>query len=293
LSRREAAQRFGVGVGTAITGVQRWGEAGSIEAGQVGGHRPKKLTGAWRSWLLERCHERAFTLRGLVGELAERGLGVDDRSVWRFVHAERLTHKKAPDRQRAGPRRCGAPWLRHRGAVDPRRLGFIDEAWVKTNMAPLRGWAPRGRRLKANVPHRRWKTTALLAALRRDGVQAPWLIAGPSNGERFRLCVEPVLAPTLRPTDIVSMVSMDNLGGHKSQAVRRAIRATGAKLFRLPKCSPDLNPIETLFAKLKHWLRQAAGRSVEVICGTLAETLNAVTATECRNYFVQAGYDPT
>ena len=96
LSRREAAQRFGVGVGTAIRWVQRWGETGSIEPGQMGGHRPKRLTGAWRSWLLERCHERAFTLRGLVSELAERGLRVDYRSVWTFVHAERLTHKKRP-----------------------------------------------------------------------------------------------------------------------------------------------------------------------------------------------------
>jgi putative transposase len=96
LSRREAAQRFGVGVGTAIRWVQRWGETGSIKPGRMGGHRPKKLTGAWRSWLLERCHERAFTLRSLVSELAERGLKVDYRSVWRFLHAEKLTHKKRP-----------------------------------------------------------------------------------------------------------------------------------------------------------------------------------------------------
>ena len=109
LSRREAARRLGVGVGTAIRRVQRWGETGSIEPGQMGGHRPKGLTGAWRGWLLERCHERAFAVRGLVSERAERGLKVDCRSVWRFVHAERLTHKKDPDRQRAGPRRCGAP----------------------------------------------------------------------------------------------------------------------------------------------------------------------------------------
>ena len=183
-----------------------------------------------------------------------------------------------------------APWLRHRGDVDPQRLVFIDETWVKTNMAPLRGWAPRGQRLKAKVPHRRWKTMTFLAALRHDGVEAPWLSDGPIKGERFRLYVEQVLVPTLRPTDIVIM---DNLGSHKSKAVRRAIRATGAKLFLLPKYSPDLNPIEMLFSKLKHWLRQAAGRSVEAICSTLAETLSAVTATECRNYFVQAGYDPT
>jgi putative transposase len=132
---------------------------------------------------------------------------------------------------------------------------FIDETWVKTNMAPLRGWAPRGQRLRAKVPHRRWKTMTFIAALRHDRVEAPWLIDGPVNGERFRLYVEQVLAPTLRPDDIVVM---DNLGSHKGKAIRRAIRATGAKLFLLPKYSPDLNPIERLFSKLKHWLRAAA-----------------------------------
>jgi transposase len=183
-----------------------------------------------------------------------------------------------------------AQWLRYRGDVDPERLVFIDETWVKTSMAPLRGWAPRGQRLNAKVPHRRWKTMTFLAALRHDRVEAPWLVDGPINGERFRLYVEQVLGPTLRPTDIVVM---DDLGSHKSKAVRRAIRATGAKPFLPPKYSPDPNPIEMLFAKLKHWLRQAAGRSLEAVCATLADTLNAVTPTECRNYFAQAGYDPT
>src|ERR671926_274097 len=146
-------------------------------------------------------------------------------------------------------------WLSWQRSLDPRRLVFIDETWIKTNMAPLRGWGPKGQRLKAKVPHRRWKTMTFLAALRHDGVEAPWLIDGPINGERFRLYVEQVLVPTLRPPDIVIM---DNLGSHKSKAVRRAIRATGAKLFLLPKYSPDLNPIEMLFSKLKHWLREAA-----------------------------------
>jgi putative transposase len=167
---------------------------------------------------------------------------------------------------------------------------FIDETWVKTNMAPLRGWAPRGQRLRAKVPHRRWKTMTFIAALRHDRVEAPWLIDGPVNGERFRLYVEQVLAPTLRPEDIVVI---DNLGSHKGKAIRRAIRATGAKLFLLPKYSPDLNPIERLFSKLKHWLRAAAGRSLEAVCSALKNILDDVRASECRNYFAQAGYDPT
>jgi putative transposase len=110
-------------------------------------------------------------------------------------------------------------------------------------MAPLRGWAPRGERLKAKVPHRRWKTMTFLAALRCDRVEAPWLIDGPINGERFCLYVEKVLVPALRPGDIVVM---DNLGSHKGKAIRHAIRKAGARLFFLPKYSPDLNPIESV-----------------------------------------------
>lgn len=108
LSRRAAAQRFGIGVSTVITWMQRWRDTGDVEPGQMGGHRPKKIAGTWRTWLLQRCRDRAFTLRGRVGELAERGLKVDYRVVWAFVHAENLTHKKDPACQRAGPRGCRA-----------------------------------------------------------------------------------------------------------------------------------------------------------------------------------------
>jgi putative transposase len=170
------------------------------------------------------------------------------------------------------------------------RLVFIDETWTRTNMAALRGWAPRGARLVAPAPHRRWKTMTFLAALRRDRVDAPWLIDGPINGETFRTYVEKVLAPVLRPGDIVIM---DNLGSHKSKAVRQAIRAAGAKLFFLPKYSPDLNPIEMLFAKLKHWLRKTAARTPNAVCDAIAPILETVTSTECTNYFAQAGYEPT
>ena len=157
-------------------------------------------------------------------------------------------------------------------------------------MAPLRGWAPRGQRLRAKVPHGKWKTMTFLAALRSDRVDAPWLIDGPINGERFRIYVERVLVPTLKPGDIVIM---DNLGSHKGKAVRDLIRAAGAKLFFLPKYSPDLNPIERLFSKLKHLLRKAAQRTKDTICNAIAEILETVTQQECRNYLIEAGYDPT
>jgi transposase len=166
-------------------------------------------------------------------------------------------------------------------------LIFLDETWAKTNMAPLRGWSPSGARLKAKVPHGHWKTMTFLAALRHDRIEAPWLINGPINGERFRIYVERVLVPTLKPGDIVVM---DNLGSHKSKAVRSAIRAAGAKLFFLPKYSPDLNPIEQVFAKLKHRLREAAARSTDTVCDAIGQILPDFSPHECANYFKNSGY---
>jgi transposase len=181
-------------------------------------------------------------------------------------------------------------WQARQKQIAPARLVFIDETWAKTNMAPLRGWAPRGRRLKAKVPQRRWKTLTFLAALRCDRIEAPWLLDGPINGERFRLYVEKVLLPALRPGDIVVM---DNLGSHKGQAVRQTIRRAGAKLFFLPKYSPDLNPIEQLFAKLKHLLRKAAARTFDTVCDAIGKLLDNFTPNECANYFTNSGYAQT
>lgn len=157
-------------------------------------------------------------------------------------------------------------------------------------MAPLRGWGPRGQRLLATVPHGRWTTMTFLAALRHDRVEAPWLIEGPINGETFRLYIDKVLVPTLRRGDIVVM---DNLGSHRGSAVRSALRAAGAKLFFLPKYSPDLNPIEMLFSKLKHGLRKAAKRTHDALYDAIGELLPTVKPAECQNYFAKAGYPRT
>lgn len=290
LSRHQAAARFGVSVSSAIRWVRRRRTTGSVAPGQMGGHRPKTIRGEPHTWLVERCREREFTLRGLVAELAGRGLKVDYRSVWNFVQAEKLSFKKtvvASERDRPDVARRRRQWRRYQSRIAPERLVFIDETWTRTNMAPLRGWAPRGTRLEAKVPHRRWRTATFLAALRHDRIDAPWLIDGPVNGASFRLYVEKVLAPTLRPADIVVM---DNLGSHTGTAVRQAIRSAGAKLLFLPKYSPDLNPIEQAFAQLKHWLREAAARTVEAICAALAQPLDACTPKCCANYFKNAGY---
>ena len=129
-----------------------------------------------------------------------------------------------------------------------------------------------------------------LAALRHDRITAPWFIEGPINGEAFLLYIEKVLVPTLRQGDIVIM---DNLGSHKGQAVRALIRSVGAKLFFLPKYSPDLNPIEQVFAKLKHLLRKAAARTVEAVWAAIGQALKAFIPNECANYFQNAGYAST
>jgi transposase len=196
----------------------------------------------------------------------------------------------AGERDRPDVARRRAQWIKYQDRIDPERLVFIDETWTKTNMAPLRGWARRGHRLTAKVPHRHWKTTTFLAALRHDRIAAPWLLEGPIDGESFRIYVEKVLVPTLRPGDIVIM---DNLGSHKGKAVRQLIRSAGAKLFFLPKYSPDLNPIEQVFAKLKHLFRKAAARTIEAVCTAIGHLLGTFTAQECTNYFKNSGYAPT
>ena len=155
-------------------------------------------------------------------------------------------------------------------------------------MAPLRGWAPKGQRLPGKAPYGHWNTMTFLAALRHNRIDAPFLFDGPINRASFLAYVEQVLAPTLGPGDLVLA---DNLPCHKRREVRRAIRAAGARLFLLPKYSPDLNPIEQVFAKLKHLLRRAAARSREAVCDTIAQLLGAYTPQECANYLANSGYD--
>jgi transposase len=180
-----------------------------------------------------------------------------------------------------------ARWKAYQGRIALPRLVFIDETWVKTNMAPLRGWGPRGKRLKGYAPYGHWKTLTFIAALRHDRIDAPWVIDGPINGEMFLLYVETQLAPTLSPGDVVIM---DNLGSHKGKAARAAIRERGAHLLFLPPYSPDLNPIEQVFAKLKHLMRKAQPRDVEATWRKVGQLLALFSPTECANYLVNSGY---
>lgn len=156
-------------------------------------------------------------------------------------------------------------------------------------MARTHGRAPRGQRLRAAVPYGHWKTTTFVAGLRTSGMIAPMVLDGPINGEMFQAYIDQVLVPELRPGD---MVLMDNLGSHKGVGVRAAIEQAGASLLYLPPYSPDFNPIEKAFAKLKALLRKAAARTVEALWAVIGATTDAFTPTECANYFAAAGYDP-
>lgn len=154
-------------------------------------------------------------------------------------------------------------------------------------MAPLRGWGRKGARLPGRTPHGHWRTLTFVGALRVDRIDAPCVFDGPINGDLFRAYVEQVLVPTLSPGDVVVL---DNLGSHKGKAVRAAIRAAGAHLLFLPPYSPDLNPIEQVFSKLKHLMRQASERTVDAVWKRVGHLLDDYSPEECANYFRNAGY---
>jgi transposase len=179
-------------------------------------------------------------------------------------------------------------WRQDQPLLDGAHLVFIDETGTATDMARLYGRGHRGKRVIGKVPYGHWKTTTFVAALRNHAVTAPFVIDKPMNGTIFRTYVERCLAPTLRSGDIVVM---DNLAAHKVEGVRQTIEATGAKLLYLPPYSPDLNPIELFFAKLKALLRKAAERTVEGLWAKIGELLADFTPQECANYFAAAGYD--
>ena len=200
---------------------------------------------------------------------------------------KKTAHASEQDRPDVLKRR--EAWFEGQPDLDPARLVFIDETWTSTTMARTHGRAPRGERLRVGIPHGHWKSTTFIAGLRSTGMVAPMVLDGPVNGSAFQAYVEQVLVPELRRGDVVVM---DNLGSHKGAGVRAAITAAGASLLYLPPYSPDFNPIENAFAKLKALLRHAAERTVEGLWTTIGRLLATVTPAECTNFFAAAGYDP-
>jgi transposase len=290
-SRHEAARIFGVSASCVIKLMQRFSALGHC--------RPEKFGGYKRPILAE--HEDA--VRALIGarpdrtiselwrELTAVGIKVGRSSVGRFVERLELTYKKktlrAAEQQRPDVAAARQAWREAQKGLDPRRLVFIDETWASTNMAPRYGRCEKGKRLIAHVPFGHWKTTTLIAALRHDGVTAPCVFDGPINGEKFRAYVEQILVPTLKPGDLVLM---DNLASHKVAGVRQTIEAAGAERRFLPSYSPDMDPIEQVFAKVKNTLRKMGRRTVDALWNAVGVAIDEVSPTECINYFRNAGY---
>ena len=201
---------------------------------------------------------------------------------------KKTAHASEQDRPDVLKRR--EDWFEGQLDLDPKRLVFIDETWTSTNMARTHGRCARGERLRASVPHGHWKTTTCVAGLRIDGIAAPFVLDGPINRNAFEIYVAKVLVPELKPGDIVVM---DNLSSHKGAAVRAMIAAAGASLLYLPPYSPDFNPIEKAFSKLKAHLRKAAERTVNGLWDAIGRLIDLFTPQECANFFVAAGYDAT
>ena len=180
-------------------------------------------------------------------------------------------------------------WQESQPWMDPKKLLFVDETWASTNMARRYGRAPEGQRLVEPIPHGHWKITTFVGALRHDGLVAPMTCDGAINGDLFVAYVEQVLVPELKPGDVVVM---DNLSVHKRAGVRAAIEKAGCQLWYLPPYSPDLNPIELAFSKLKALLRREERRTVEGLWSFLGEAVDLFSPEECRNYFRHCGYSP-
>ena len=293
-SRRQAAERFGVSAASAVRWCALDRDTGSARAKPQGGDRHSHRIEAQADLIMALVDGTSdITLMELQARLAEQGHRFGIGTLWRFFDRRGITWKKktahASEQDRPDILKRREDWFEGQPDLDPERLVFIDETWASTNMARRYGRAPKGERLRVGVPHGHWKTTTFVAGLRLTGMVAPMALDGPINGVSFQAYVDQVLVPELRPGDIVIM---DNLGSHKGAGVRDAIEAAGASLLFLPPYSPDFNPIENAFSKLKALLRKAAERTVDGLWNTIGALLPAFTPQECANFFAAAGYEP-
>src|SRR5215217_3341502 len=281
---RQAAIRFGVSASSAIRwqGMRRAG--GDARPKPQGGDRLSRRTEAHADLIHAALTEVPdITLPEWKARLAQQGAQVSVSALWRFCRRHTITRKKktahAAEQDRPDMRKRREAWFESQLDLDPERLIFIDETWASTNMARRYGRVRRGRRLRAGVPHGRWKTITFVSGLRTSGVVAPLVLDGPINRAAFEASVEKVLVPELRPGDVVIL---DNLSSHKGARVRALIEAAGTKLLYLPPYSPDFNPIENAFAKLKALLRKAAERTVEGLWTAIGRLIDVFTPTGMR-----------
>jgi transposase len=293
-SRRTAAPQFKVSVSFVVNLMKAVRTRGSLAPKPLGGRRHAKLE-PHRGFLLAQVTGKAdITMPELAAELAlATGAKADPASLSRWLIRAGYRFKKtlrASEQDRADIKQAREEWTQVRQPrmrLEPHRLVFLDETGTTTKMTRLRGRCPKGRRLLAKAPFGHWKTQTFIAGPRRDALTAPFVIDAPMDRRIFETYVETQLAPTLRPGDIV--VS-DNLAAHKSPAAERAIRAKGAWLLFLLPYSPDLNPIEMAFAKLKALLRAKAIRTIDALWRAIGEICDLFTPQECQNYFAAAGY---
>ncbi|UPT84262.1 IS630 family transposase (plasmid) [Bradyrhizobium barranii subsp. apii] len=295
MSCRQAAERFGVSAASAIRWRGRLKKVGDIVPKRQGGDRKSQRIEAHSQLILEAVTARPdITLAELRELLKRRGISTGIASLWRFFQRRKITLKKktahAAEQRRGDINAAREEWFEGQIDLDPERLVFIDETSANTKMARRYGRSPRGERCRAAIPHGHWKTTTFTAGLRSDGLIAPLVLDGPMDGDAFLAYVEQLLAPSLRPGDTVIM---DNLPAHKVHGVREAIQAVGASLLYLPPYSPDFNPIEMAFSKLKALLRTAAARTMPDLWQAIANALKRFSPEECQNYLVAAGYDAT
>ena len=291
-SRREAAECVEVSASSAIKWMQRLNETGSIAAKPSGGSiSPLEAHAAVLLGLI--AEQADLTLDEIVAVMRKRRIAGSRSAVWRFFKRHNVSFKKslrAAEQQRADVVRARRRWMREQGMFDPARLVFIDETSTNTAMVRLRGRCPRGIRLTDHVPHGHWKTITFIAGLRRRAMVAPFVLDGPMNATSFMAYLKQCLAPTLKRGDIVMM---DSLPVHKVAGVREVIEAAGARLRYLPKYSPDLNPIEQAFSKLKAHLRKAAERTIPRLSRRIGALTAKFSTQECANYFRHAGYAST
>ncbi|WP_156467839.1 MULTISPECIES: IS630 family transposase [unclassified Methylobacterium] len=292
-SRRQAAKRFGVGAASAIRWHERFRQDGRIAPRPMGGDRNSQRLEAQATLILRIYEEHPLSfLRELRDRLSERGVRASTSSLSRFFARHGITRKKglfhAAEQERPDVKAAREDWFERQPDLDPDRLVFLDETAATTKMARRYGRAPRGERCRIAVPHGHYKTTTITAALRATGLIARTVFDGATNGMRFRAYVTDTLAPVLKPGDTVIL---DNLNAHKVAGVREAIEAVGARVLYLPPYSPEFNPIEQVFAKVKALLRTAAARTADDLTIAIREAFSAFRPNECRNYLTAAGYD--
>ena len=293
-SRHEAARHFGTSVSFVVNLVKRYRETGRIDPKPRGGFRYGKTEGH-RVFILRRLAEKAdITMPELAAELvAATGTKIDPATLSRWLIGNGYRYKKtlrASEQDRPDIRTARAEWKEARQprmGREQHRLVFIDETGTTTKLTRLRGRCLKGERLHSKAPFGHWKTQTFIAGLRCDGLTAPFVIDAPMNRAIFEVYVETQLAPTLQKGDVVIL---DNLAAHKSPAAEQAIRDRGAWLLFLPPYSPDLNPIEMAFAKLKAHLRAIAARSIDELWKAIGNIYCLFTPEERQNYFTAAGY---